>query len=370
MNSSKERMVSSGLSGHALLRELFSCLSPWAALSLPPLMVLAGLAISPGARAQEAAPAELEFSVRAPLASRSLLLDAVSADGLLVAVGERGHILLSEDQGQSWRQANVPTQATLTGVFFHDRNLGWAVGHDAIILRTKDGGENWERVHYAPEEERPFLDVWFRDAETGFAIGAYGFFLRTADGGDTWFPHEIGGQEDFTEYAEDDEFGEGGDFHLNHVARSGTGRLYIAAEAGTIYRSDDDGETWVSLPSPYQGSFFGTLPLEKDSLLLFGLRGHLFRSDDAGQSWDEIETATEAMLTDGLQLDDGIIINSGLAGTLLVSQDGGESFTLRQQADRQGIATVVQADDGALIVIGEFGVKTLPPSEYAVDDKS
>ena len=246
--------------------------------------------------------------------------------------------------------------------------LGWAVGHDAIILRTKDGGENWERLYYAPEEERPFLDVWFRDAENGFAIGAYGLFLTTADGGDTWSPHEIGGQDVFSD--EYDEFGAGGDFHLNHIARSGAGDLYIAAEAGTIYRSDDDGETWISLPSPYRGSYFGTLPLENDSLLLFGLRGHMFRSEDAGQTWKEIETATEAMLTDGLRLADGTVMVAGLDGVLLVSRDDGRSFTLRQQADRQGIATVVEAGDGTLILIGEFGLTTLPASEYAVGEAS
>ncbi len=317
-----------------------------------------------GVLAQDAAQANREVSVKAPLASRSLLLDGVSVNGLVVVVGERGHILVSEDQGRSWRQANVPTQATLTGVFFHDRNLGWAVGHDAIILRTIDGGENWERLYDAPEQERPLLDVWFRDAENGSAIGAYGLLLTTTDGGDNWSPHEIGGQDELSE--EYDDFGEGGDFHLNHIARSATGRLYIAAEAGTIYRSDDDGAAWISLPSPYQGSFFGTLPLEGDSLLLFGLRGHMFRSDDAGQTWEELETATEAMLAGGLTLNDGRIVIVGLGGTLLVSEDNGRSFALRQQADRQGIAAAVQTDDGAVIVIGEYGVNILPPSEYAV----
>ncbi len=118
------------------------------------------------------------------------------------------------------------------------------------------------------------------------------------------------------------------------------------------------------MPSPYPGSFFGTLPLKNDSLLLFGLRGHLFRSNDGGQAWEEMETGTEAMLTDGMRLADGTIIISGLGGALLVSQDQGESFTLRQQADRQGIASIVQADDGTLIVIGEFGVRKVSPSEY------
>ena len=334
-------------------------------LSARPMMVFVCLAlvggVPSGGLAQETAREELEHSVKAPLAPHSLLLDGVAVEGRLLAVGEWGHVLISEDHGQSWRQAEVPTRATLTAVFFHDKDLGWAVGHDAIILRTRDGGESWERVHYAPEEERPFFDVWFRDAEYGLAIGAYAFFLSTADGGDTWSPHQIGGADDLAE--EYDEFGEGGDFHLNHISRSGTGRLYIAAEAGTIYRSDDDGKTWISLPSPYHGSFFGTLPLENDAVLLFGLRGHMYRSEDVGESWEQVETSTEAMLTDGLRLEDGTVVVAGLAGTLLVSEDGGRSFTLKQQADRQGLTTVVQTEGGSLILIGEFGVTTLPQSE-------
>ena len=306
------------------------------------------------ALAQDATPSEPERSVKAPLASASLLLDGVSVEGLLVAVGERGHILISEDQGESWRQANVPTRATLTGVFFHDKNQGWTVGHDAVILRTTDGGESWETVYSAPEEERPLLDVWFRDAENGFAIGAYGFFLVTSDGGDSWSPRQIG---------EDD-------FHLNQIMTTGTGRLYIAAEAGTIYRSDDEGETWSLLPSPYEGSFFGTLPLHDDTLLLFGLRGHMFRSEDAGETWEQVETASAVILTDGLILADGTVIVVGLGGAVLVSRDHGHSFNLREQSDRKGIASVVQADDGTLILVGEFGVKKLLPSDYAVREGS
>jgi photosystem II stability/assembly factor-like uncharacterized protein len=278
-----------------------------------------------------------------------MLLDAAATDGNLVVVGGRGHILTSTDNGSSWQQAEVPSRGALTGVYFHDRDLGWVVGHDSVILRTSDGGKTWEIVHWAPEEESPLLDVWFSDADNGFAIGAYGSFYRTSDGGETWSLEPI------NEW----------DFHLNHIARAADGRLYMAAEAGVIYRSDDGGETWTELASPYEGSFFGTLPLDGDTVLVFGLQGHLFRSEDAGESWTTIETGTTTMLTDGIRLADGTIVISGLGGTLLVSSDGGSTFELRPQPDRRGVSAIVEAGDGQLLMVGEFGVKMMSAQSLA-----
>jgi photosystem II stability/assembly factor-like uncharacterized protein len=298
------------------------------------------LLLSPVALAQDDEE-PIEWAVKARLATRSLLLDAAIAGDNLVAVGERGHVLISADAGSTWTQSEVPTRATLTGVFFHDRNLGWAVGHDAVILRTIDGGVTWKRVHWAPDEETPLLDVWFADAETGYAIGAYGSYYVTTDGGETWDLEPIG----------DD------DFHLNQIASAGEDRLYLAAEAGQVYRSDDAGESWTELTSPYVGSFFGVLPLEDETVLLFGLRGHLFRSEDAGETWTEIETGTIGMLNAGVRLADDTIVIVGLSGVILVSSDGGHTFELHQQADRSGMQMVVEAGEGNLLLVGEFGVR-------------
>jgi len=303
--------------------------------------------------AQEMPDEEMRPAVIAPLAERSLLLDVASADDRLVAVGERGHILLSDDAGSTWRQVPVPTRATLTGVCLRDGGKGWAVGHDSAILRTVDGGATWEVVQFAPEEETPLLDVWFADDEHGFAVGAYGTFLATADGGETW---------DFQPISDDD-------FHLHHVARSSTGRLYIAAEAGMVYRSDDDGETWIALPSPYEGSFFATLPLDDDVVLLFGLRGHLYRSEDAGMTWTELETGTVSMLTDGLDLGDGKVVITGLGGALLYSSDGGRSFALRPRPTRRGVSAAVVAADGEIVLVGEGGSQRLTMAELATGGK-
>ena len=283
-------------------------------------------------------PAGGAAAVPAPLAPRSLLLDAAVRDGRVVAVGERGHVLVSTDAGSTWAQARVPTRALLTGVVLGEQGLGWAVGHDLVVLRTRDSGLTWETVHSAPEAEKPLLDVWFADAERGLAVGAYGTLLSTVDGGRTWTERPVHGEDDV---------------HLNALAASPDG-IYVAGEAGHLYRSVDGGATFSPLPSPYEGSFFGLLPLA-DALLAFGLRGHLYRSEDRGATWSRVETGSEATLTSGVDLGGGRVVVGGLAGTLLWSADGGKTFRLQELPDRKGIVAIASAGEGAVLLFGEGG---------------
>jgi len=296
-----------------------------------------------------------------------MLLDGAYNGALMTVVGERGHVLTSFD-GKSWQQIAVPTRSTLTGVYFHDRQNGWIVGHDAVILRTTDGGQQWQKVYYDPEGQTPLFDIWFRDEKYGIAIGAYGLYLVSEDGGASWVISEMNviteksaensGEEEI-KAEDDDDFLDSYDLHLNSFAISDNGKSYIAAEAGKVYRSDDSGNNWVPLAPPYIGSFFGILPVTGDTVLVFGLRGHLFRSENAGISWQEIETPTQEMLTNGIMLTDGDIYITGLGGTILKSSDKGQSFVLQEQGHRDGFTAIIQDPEGELITVGEKGVSLL-----------
>ena len=322
-------------------------------------LVLTALLWLPGPGTSLAADSQIM-----PLAAQSLLLDGQVIGDRIVVAGERGHILISEDQGVSWQQQQVPTRATLTSIFFVDQQHGWAAGHDSVILQTGDGGRHWQLIRNVPEDDRAILDLWFQDREHGFAVGAYGLFWTTRDGGASWQaldfqPAELDAITEDREGARSAEESLPIDFHLNQI-NAVAGRLFIAAEAGNLYRSDDAGETWVSLPSPYEGSFYGTLPLATGTILAFGLRGHLFASADAGDSWAAVETGTQATINDGILLADGRIALAGLAGTLLLSEDQGRSFQVQSLEDRAGISRILQAGDGALILVGEHGARRLP----------
>ncbi len=313
---------------------------------------------------------QTERALLTPLAAKSLILDLANAGQRTVAVGWRGHILVSEDDAQSWQQVEAPTKSMLTSVYFLDKLQGWAVGHGSVILGTEDGGQNWKLLSASPEEERPLFDVIVTD-EYGFAIGAYAKLMISKDGGKNWTPGEFVIEKSIEEANQelDDEESFPFDFHLNGIARSATGTLYIAAEAGYLFRSDNNGRTWKELPSPYGGSFFGILPLEGKTLLVYGLRGHIFRSEDGGESWEQIETGTTALLTDATRLSDGTTVITGMAGVILISSDRGRSFTL-QQPDRISLTSAITTKADTLVVAGERGFKTVNKTLYQVSPES
>ena len=307
-------------------------------------------------------------SVKAPLASQSLLLDITTiAQTKLVAVGQHGHILLSTD-GQDWQQSSVPIQTTLTDVFFFDENLGWAVGHDATILHSKDGGLNWKIQLYKPELEKPLLNIVFKTPLKGIAIGAYGLQFRTEDGGDTWqseFHSEFLLPDDaeyLAELKQEDEeayLDEASSIlpHFNRLMLDGR-TLYMVGEIGLIAKSNDFGRKWQLFDDIYQGSFFDIARTLQGNLLVVGLRGHVFRSLKNGTPWQQQETNTKALINDIVLTNDDRIFLLGNNGTLLESNDDGQSYRVRTQKDGKALISGVWFNN-KLIVVSDVGVKTI-----------
>ena len=332
----------------------------WLALAAALAATASGAAAEPPAAPAPPLPAE-----HARLAARSLLIAIAAAGPRLVAVGDRGVIVLSDDRGAVWTQAaSVPVQALLTGVCFFDSRRGIAVGHDEVILVTDDGGDDWKLAHYAPEAQRPLLDVWCGAGGAAIAVGAYSTFLVSADGGASWSarpfaPTPAPGPSGTARPAPAASANEaaGGGYHLNRIVAATASRLYVAGEAGHLYRSDDAGVHWQELASPYVGSFFDVLPLGGDALLASALRGNLYRSDDAGESWRRLDTGTDQMLDGAALLPEGEVAVVGLGGVVLVSRDGGRSFSLDQQSDRSGLSAALALGREAIVAVGENGVR-------------
>src|SRR4029077_8083141 len=227
-------------------------------------------AVPQSTAADEATAESPRAAEPARLPARGLLIAIAPVGRRLVAVGDRGIIVLSDDRGARWRQAEyVPTRALLTGVCFLDTQHGVAVGHDELILTTDDAGRNWERAHYAPQAQPPLLDVWCGTDGEVIAVGAYSAYFASADAGASrrevkFTPSAAAALGDrhvkdaapAPAAASGTEQAAGGGYHLNRIVAGSGRRLYIAGEAGHLYASDDGGASWSTLASPYEGSFF------------------------------------------------------------------------------------------------------------------
>jgi photosystem II stability/assembly factor-like uncharacterized protein len=292
---------------------------------------------------------DVEYAERMPLATESLLLDVTRSGNNLVAVGERGHIVVSTD-GKTWVQAeHVPTRSTLTTVFSIGNRV-WAGGHDAVILTSGDAGLTWTQLFFDPDRQQAVMDIYFTDENNGVAIGSYGLYLHTSDGGRTWLETIV-----------DEE----SDYHLNSLLDFGDGRWLIAGEAGLSYRSYDSGNTWEAIDLPYQGSMWGALKTNEECVLFYGLRGHVLESCDFGTSWAEIETGSTASIS-GAVAEDGLVLLGANGGVVFVRDDSGQ-FEIQHHSSGVDFAAVLSLGNGNFLLVGEDGIHNFPEAAKGGD---
>ena len=92
-----------------------------------------------------------------------------------------GHVAKTEDGGYTWvDQLNATGVGGINDVFFLDEQMGYAAGDDRALLKTMDGGVNWEFLSSAndpgilpPESATDWavLDIHFIDENVGWIIG-------------------------------------------------------------------------------------------------------------------------------------------------------------------------------------------------------
>lgn len=313
-------------------------------LRIPAYLVCATLMM--GARAQLAAPPVPVAAAHVAHASTAMMLGAATGGHRIVAVGDHGVVVLSDDGGKSFRQAQqVPVDFTLTGVDFVDDKLGWAVGHAGVVLHSLDGGEHWSLQRSDLKTDRPLFAVHFFDAQNGVAVGLWSLVLRTQDAGATWqdvtLPIPEGAKK--------------ADLNLYGLFADGKGRIYATAERGMLLRSDDQGRTWTYLSTGYKGSFWTGLVTPDGAILAAGLRGSLFRSADEGRTWTRIDTQSKSSIT-ALARDGAGVVAIGLDGLVLHSIDNGISFTSEVREDHLSLTALATGASAKPVLFSRQGI--------------
>ncbi len=275
-----------------------------------------------------------------------LRLTAITRVGdRLIAVGEQGRVVFSDDRGAHWTPASNAFDAMLTAVDFVGPEQGYAVGHDALILASRNHGRTWLSQRTDPQDPSPLLQVRMRDAKLGLAVGAYGRVLRTEDG------------LNWTRIAHGDD-----DRHLYGIAWLDARRVLLVGERGLVLASEDAGLHWRAVPAPYEGSLFGVLALPDGVVLAYGMRGRVLRSTDGGAHWQRVETPTTAFLFGADRAPDGRVWIAGGNGSLLTSTDQGAHFTMVETGRKDDFAAVLALDAQTVVLVGDHGPAVLNPA--------
>jgi len=332
------------------------------------------LAAQSVAWAAELAPVLQRPAQQAAHPERAVLLDIDRAGDRLVAIGERGLIIYSDDQGATWQQASSPVSATLVALTFPDPQNGWAVGHSGVVLHSEDAGVTWQlqldgnraaqialesarsagdarqeklaQLLVSDGPDKPFLDVVFTDNARGWIVGAYGLIFRTTDGGKNW-----------TSWL--DRVDNPGGMHLyalRYDPQSEGKRIYLAGEQGYFARSVDGGEHFEAVPTPYEGSFFDLAVLRDSTLVLGGLRGNLWRSTNRGESFEQLAVDAPISWNTVTPLDSGQIVLLNQAGGVYVMDAADAPLKPVGVPSGLPLTALVAADDKRYVAVGLGGV--------------
>lgn len=312
------------------------------------------------------------------LAAVAPLIGVAKAGKRIVAVGLRGHIVYSDDEGKSWVQAQVPVSSDLVAVSFVDERNGWATGHYGVVLHTADGGATWSKQldgkaaaeitlkYYAaktgadltPDVERAarqakalvdeantqtMLDIRFENDREGYVVGTFNRIFRTEDGGKTWTPLM-----DRTDNPKE--------LHFYAIHSDGKA-TYLTGEQGMVWRLDKAKNHFDAMQTPYNGTLFGLI-VDDSTLLVYGMRGSLLRSGDEGKTWERVQLeGNRAGITGGDVLPDGQIAIANQAGAVLLSSDHGKTFLPAKVTKPMSYNGIKPIADRKVALVGSEGVR-------------
>ncbi len=334
---------------------------------------LCGLALMSCAEASLAFQDPVDTPAAAqPSVASAMLFGVAQAGERQVAVGSRGVIAVSADDGGHWLQVPSPVASDLLAVQFVDANHGWITGHDGVVLGSRDGGRSWSKLtdgrksiaamkaFYAQRVAQgdaaalaavklldanggaggdlPWLSLWFQNDRSGFIVGPFGMIASTDDAGVSWQP-----------WIDRIDNPEG--LHLNGIRQVGSD-VYIAAEKGAVFKLNRAQGRFVRLNTGYAGTFFGVTG-DAARVLAFGLRGNCYQSTDGGANWERVETGLASGVAAGTMLADGRAVLVGQGGQVAVAE--GRRFAPLPVSQAMPYTDVLPLSANRLVLVGLAG---------------
>lgn len=313
--------------------------------------------------------------------SKTPLIAVIRVDQRLIAAGQHGVIIISDDNGLTWTQVTVPVDLSLTGIYFSSARKGWAVGHYGTILQTEDGGITWKKTltgldvidalnvsanealknspsspdtklkqrvataYQAAGPSKPFLAIG-KCGGGVLAAGQQDIAMFSSDGGLSW--------QQWTSNIDNPHFN-----NIYTIIQDANSTILVG-ESGMVLKGDADCKNFKSLQMPYATTLLDGMLIGPGTLLLYGIDGNIFKSSDDGTTWKTFSLPVDSVVDSGAMLKSGRVLLATVGGRLFLSDEEINNFQELSISEPFQIADMVVAPNGNVIIVGNGGVSILP----------
>ena len=251
-------------------------------------------------------------------------------------VGSGGTFLTTEDGGETWTKKKKITEDNLRQVYFTDERIGWllcerdvyslGVNAPSYLLKTIDGGANWERVEFADNQRKRITKFFFAKNGAGLAVGEGGAFFALGDDKKSW----------------------------KRIASSARHLLFdglftdeasgaVVGAGGTILFTEDAGLSWN------KAAIFGDAAAKLNRVFFVnqkngwtvGAQGKIFQTVNGGKVWREQKSNVAEDLTDVFFNDTANGWAVGDQGTILRTDTAGNVWTTVKSNARHKLEKIV-----------------------------
>jgi len=196
---------------------------------------------------------------------------AVNNGQRVIAGGDGGIILISEDAGETWSQLSSPTIRNIWNMQMITEEIGWMVGEGGTALKTANGGLNWIQQPM-PFPNAPYWDLSFINTSFGYICSSSGIVLQTTNGGGNWNIQQAGDTRSiYTIYAFDTLKASAGGF------------------AGKVVYTTDGGISWLAAGGGISAAGINKIKFMDDTKGFLASSGGFYKSTNSGASWVSIQ---------------------------------------------------------------------------------
>lgn len=267
-----------------------------------------------------------------------------STSNLWHACGDNSKILISDNYGRTWSEADVEGSKTIrfNTIEFSNSLVGFAAGRTTSLqfgnfgklYFTVDGGKKWE--DYGTSSSLPNVNaIHFSSFYRGYAV-ANNRIMRTTSAGNSWGYIYTYGSIDLY------------DIHFSDSMHG-----YACGELGLITRTDDGGQSWQTAYSdPDNEDLFAVHFVNRNLGFACGEYGNLVRTTDGGDNWVKFNNTVSSDLTSISFLNEqqGFIV--GENGTILYTSNGGASFNFVTSPTSNALTGVKMTATNQAVAVG------------------